>query len=111
MIVKNMKWYESLIKIIENHGNNIFLYDLEELLNDRNFYMDLSEKYEIFYYNSDEDYYIFKNSKSDKQKLIYSNSYIKRAYTKNALKISISDVFDNLVRFNEFFLFLSMRLL
>ena len=96
MIVKNMKWYESLIKIIENHGNNIFLYDLEELLNDRNFYRDLSEKYEIFYYNSDEDYYIFKNSKSDKQKLIYSNSYIKRAYAKNVLKISISDVFDNL---------------
>ena len=38
-----MKWYDSLIKKIEDNGNNIFLYDLEGLLRDRNFYKDLSQ--------------------------------------------------------------------
>ena len=91
-----MKWYDSLIKKIEYYGDNIFLYDLENLLSDRNFLKDLSEKYEIFQYEFDEDYFKFKNFKSSKPKLIYSNKNIKRFFTKNALKISVSDVFENL---------------
>ena len=91
-----MKWYDSLIKKIENNGNNIFLYDLEGLLTDRNFYKDLSQKYDIFQYESDGDYFQFKNLKSSKPKLMYSNTYIKRAFTKDAFKISVVDVFDKL---------------
>ena len=30
-----MKWYDSLIKEIEDNGNNVFLYDLEGLLEDQ----------------------------------------------------------------------------
>lgn len=91
-----MKWYESLIKKIEDNGNNIFLYDLECLLEDRNFYKDLSQKYDIFRYGNDGDYFRFKNLNSPKPKLMYSNRYIKRAFTNNALKISVGDVFDKL---------------
>lgn len=91
-----MKWYDSLIKKIEKNGNNIFLYDLEGLLSDRNFYKDLSQKYDIFRYESDGDYFQFKNLKSSKPKLMYSNTYIKRAFTKDAFKIGIVDVFDKL---------------
>lgn len=91
-----MKWYDSLIKKIEDNGNNIFLYDLEGLLRDRNFYKDLSEKYDIFKYETDGDYFSFKNRDSLKPKLMYSNTYIKRAFTKDAFKISVVDVFDKL---------------
>ena len=91
-----MKWYDSLIKKIEDNGNNIFLYDLEGLLRDRNFYKDLSEKYDIFKYATDGDYFSFKNRESLKPKLMYSNIYIKRAFTKDAFKISVVDVFDKL---------------
>ena len=63
-----MKWYDSLIKKIEDNGNNIFLYDLEGLLRDRNFYKDLSEKYDIFKYETDGDYFSFKNRDSLKPK-------------------------------------------
>lgn len=91
-----MKWYDSLIKKIEDNGNNIFLYDLECLLSDRNFYKDLSQKYEIFHYENDGDYFRFKNLNSSKFKLMYSHKPVKRAFTKNAFKISVSDVFSNL---------------
>lgn len=91
-----MKWYDSLIKKIEDNGNNIFLYDLECLLSDRNFYKDLSQKYEIFHYRNDGDYFRFKNLNSSKSKLMYSHELVKRAFTKNAFKISVSDVFNNL---------------
>lgn len=91
-----MRWYELLIKKIEDAGNDIFIYDLECLFNDRNFYKDLSQKYDIFKYETDGDYYQFKNSKSSKSKLIYSNKYVMRSFTENALKISSSDVFNNL---------------
>lgn len=91
-----MKWYDSLIKKIEDNGNNIFLYDLECLLSDRNFYKDLSQKYEIFHYKNDGDYFRFKNLISTKSKLMYSNEPVKRAFTKNAFKISVGDVFNNL---------------
>ena len=56
-----MKWYGSLIRKIENNGNNLFIYDLEYLLDDRNFLNDLSKKYEIFKYENDSDYYKFKS--------------------------------------------------
>ena len=82
-----MRWYELLIKKIEDAGNDIFIYDLECLFNDRNFYKDLSQKYDIFKYETDGDYYQFKNSKSSKSKLIYSNKYVMRSFTENALKI------------------------
>lgn len=91
-----MKWYDSLIKKIEDNGNNVFLFDLEGLLCDRNFYKDLSQKYEIYHYENDEDYFRFKNLDSTKSKLIYSNEPVKRVFTKNAFKISITDVFNNL---------------
>lgn len=91
-----MKWYDSLIKKIEDKGNNIFLYDLEGLLRDRNFYKDLSQKYNIFQYETDGDYFRFKNLNSSKPKLMYSNTHIKRAFTKDAFNISVSDVFDKL---------------
>ena len=91
-----MKWYDSLIKKIEDNGNNIFLYDLEGLLRDRNFYKDLSQKYDIFQYETDGDYFRFKNLNSSKPKLMYSTTHIKRAFTKNAFNISVVDVFDKL---------------
>lgn len=91
-----MNWYDSLIKKIENNGNNIFLYDLEGLLADRNFYKDLSHKYDIFKYETDGDYFRFKSLDCSKPKLMYSNEYIKRAFTKDAFKISVVDVFDKL---------------
>ena len=91
-----MKWYDSLIRKIENNGNNIFIYDLEYLLDDKNFLKDLSKKYEIFKYENDSDYYKFKSYQTSKLKLIYSNFYIKRSFTQDALKISSSDVFSNL---------------
>lgn len=91
-----MKWYESLIKKIEDNGNNVFIYDLESLLDDKNFYKDLSQKYEIFRYDGDSDYYRFKNFNSTKSKLMFSNEIVKRSFTENAFKISSSDVFTNL---------------
>ena len=91
-----MKWYDSLIRKIENNGNNLFIYDLEYLLDDRNFLNDLSKKYEIFKYENDSDYYKFKSYETSKLKLIYSNFHIKRTFTQDALKISSSDVFSNL---------------
>ena len=91
-----MKWYDSLIKKIEDNGNNLFLYDLECLLNDKNFYKDLSQKYEIFYYEDDSDYFHFINLDSSKSKLIYSNKHVQRSFTQNAIKISSCDVFDKL---------------
>lgn len=91
-----MKWYDSLIRKIENNGNNLFIYDLEYLLDDRNFLKDLSKKYEIFKYENDSDYYKFKSYETSKLKLIYSNFHIKRSFTQDALKISSSDVFSNL---------------
>lgn len=91
-----MKWYDSLIKKIEDNGNNLFLYDLEGLLEDKNFYKDLSQKYEIFYYEDDSDYFHFINLNSSKSRLIYSNKDIQRSFTQNAIKISSSDVFDKL---------------
>lgn len=94
-----MKWYDSLIKKIEYNGNNIFLNDLECLLSDKNFYNDLSQIYEIFKYESDEDYYHFKNYNSTKPKLMYSNKRVERAFSQDALKISSSDVFDKLDEF------------
>lgn len=90
-----MKWYDSLIKKIQNYGNNIFLYDLDGLLEDRNFLRDLSVNYEIFKYEKDEDFFRFKTSKSQ-SKLIYSNTDIRRSFIKNPLFISINDVFENL---------------
>ncbi len=90
-----MKWYDSLIKKIQNYGNNIFLYDLDGLLDDRNFLRDLSINYEIFKYEKDEDFFRFKTSKSQ-SKLIYSNTDIRRSFIKNPLFISINDVFENL---------------
>ena len=90
-----MKWYDSLIKKIENYGNNIFLYDLDDLLKDKNFFRHLSSSYEIFKYEKDEDYFRFKTSKSQ-SKIIYSNFEIKRSFIKNPLFISIKDVFDYL---------------
>ena len=91
-----MKWYDSLIKKIEDNGNNLFLYDLECLLEDKNFYKDLSQKYEIFYYEDDSDYFHFINLDSSKSKLIYSNKHVQRSFTQNAIKISSCDVFDKL---------------
>ena len=91
-----MKWYDGLIKKIEDNGNEVFIYDLEELLNDKNFYKDLSEKYEIFKYTNDGDYYQFKNYESSKSKLIYSNEFVHMSFTQNAFKISSKDVFTNL---------------
>lgn len=91
-----MKWYDSLIKKIEDNGNDVFVYDLECLLNDKNFYKDLSEKYEIFKYCTDSDYYKFKSFKSSKPKLIYSNEIVQRNFTDDAFKISSSDVFTKL---------------
>ena len=91
-----MKWYDSLIRKIEDNGNNLFIYDLDCLLNDRNFYKDLSEKYEIYQYKNDGDYFHFKNLKSSNLKLIYSNKPVQRNFTQNAIKISSIDVFDNL---------------
>lgn len=91
-----MKWYESLIKKIEDNGNAVFIYDLESLLDDKNFYKDLSQKYEIFRYENDSDYYRFKNFDSAKSKLMYSNEIVKRSFTEDAFKISSSDVFTNL---------------
>ena len=91
-----MKWYDSLIRKIENTGNNLFIYDLEYLLDDKNFLKDLSKKYEIFKYENDSDYYKFKSYETSKMKLIYSNFHIKRSFTQDALKISSSDVFINL---------------
>lgn len=90
-----MKWYSKLIKKIENYGNNIFLFDLENLLLDKNFFNELSLKYDIFLYETDEDYFIFKNYKSP-FKLIYSTKYVKRFFTRNAISISVKDVFDKL---------------
>ena len=90
-----MKWYDSLIKKIQNYGNNIFLYDLDGLLEDRNFLRDLSINYEIFKYEKDEDFFRFKTSKSQ-SKLIYSNTDVQRSFIKNPLFISINDVFENL---------------
>lgn len=90
-----MKWYNSLIKKIENYGNNIFLYDLDSLLEDKNFLKDISSDYEIFKYENDEDFFRFKTSKSQ-YKIIYSNINVKRSFIKNPLFISINDVFDNL---------------
>ena len=90
-----MKWYDSLIKKIQNYGNNIFLYDLDGLLEDRNFLRDLSVNYEIFKYEIDEDFFRFKTSKSQ-SKLIYSNTDVQRSFIKNPLFISINDVFENL---------------
>lgn len=91
-----MKWYDSLIKKIEDNGNSLFLYDLECLLNDKNFYKDLSQKYEIFCYKEDSDYFHFINLDSSKSKLIYSNKHVQRSFTQNAIKISSRDVFDKL---------------
>lgn len=91
-----MKWYDSLIRKIENNGDNIFLYDLECLLDDKNFYKDLSEKFEIYPYETDGDYFKFKSSKSLKYKLMYSNHPIRRSFIDNTLKISAADVFDDL---------------
>lgn len=91
-----MKWYDSLIRKIENNGNNLFIYDLEYLLDDKNFLKDLSKKYDIFKYENDSDYYKFKSYETSKLKLIYSNFHIKRSFTQDALKISSSDVFSNL---------------
>lgn len=91
-----MKWYDSLIRKIEQNGDNIFLYDLEDLLEDKNFFKDLSEKFEIFSYGSDGDYFKFKNFKSSKYKLMYCNKPIQRTFIKNTFKISAADVFDNL---------------
>ena len=48
-----MKWYDSLIKKIRNHGKNIFLYDLDGLLEDINFLRTLSLDYDIFRYEKD----------------------------------------------------------
>lgn len=90
-----MKWYDSLIKKIQNYGNNIFLYDLDGLLDDKNFLRDLSVNYEIFKYEKDEDFFRFKTSKSQ-SKLIYSNTDVQRSFIKNPLFISINDVFENL---------------
>ena len=90
-----MKWYDSLIKKIENYGNSIFLYDLDGLLEDKNFIRDLSSHYEIFKYEKDEDYFKFKTSKST-SKLIYSNTDVKRYFIRDPLYISINDVFENL---------------
>ena len=91
-----MKWYDSLIRKIENNGDKLFIYDLEGLFKDKNFYKDLSQKYEIFKYTTDGDYFQFKNTQSLKPKLIYSNEYVRRSFTNNAFKISSSDVFSNL---------------
>ena len=90
-----MKWFDSLIKKIENYGNDIFLYDLDGLLEDKNFHRHLSSNYEIFKYEKDEDFFRFKTSKSQ-SKIIYSNIELKRSFINNPLYISIKDVFDNL---------------
>ena len=91
-----MKWYDSLIKKIRNHGKNIFLYDLDGLLEDINFLRTLSSDYDIFRYEKDEDFFRFKTLKSSESKLIYSQKDVKRAFIENDVKISISDVFPNL---------------
>ena len=91
-----MKWYDSLIRKIENNGNNLFIYDLEYLLDDKNFLKDLSKKYDIFKYENDSDYYKFKSFETSKFKLIYSNFHIKSSFTQDALTITSSDVFRNL---------------
>ena len=91
-----MKWYDSLINKIKNYGNNVFLYDLDGLLEDINFLRDLANDYKIFKYEKDEDFFRFKTLKSAESKLIYSNKDVKRAFISNAVKISISDVFPNL---------------
>lgn len=91
-----MKWYENIIKKIEFNGNNLFIFDLDNLFNDKNLYRDLSSKYDIFLYENDADYYKYKSFNSAKYKLIYSNKFIQRDFTKDALNISIKDVFKKL---------------
>lgn len=91
-----MKWYDSLIRKIENNGDNIFLYDLEGLLNDKNFFKDLTEKFDVFPYETDGDYFKFKNLKTLKCKLMYTNKPIKRSFIDNTFKISAYDIFYDL---------------
>lgn len=91
-----MKWYNSLIQKIENCGNNIFLFDLDCLLEDNNFMKDLSLKYEIYKYEQDRDYFYFESKNSLKPKLIYSKFKVERKAFKNIFTISIKDVFPNL---------------
>lgn len=91
-----MEWYSSLIKKIKKHENNIFVYDLNHLLDDKNFFKELSSIYKIFKYKNDNDYFQFKAFTSDKPKLIYSNKNIRRNFFKNIISISIEDVFPYL---------------
>lgn len=91
-----MKWYDSLIKKIKSHGKNVFLYDLDYLLEDINFLRCLSSYYDITKYEKDEDFFRFKTLESSESKLIYCNQDVKRAFIKNAIKIDITDVFPNL---------------
>lgn len=94
--LKMEKWYTKLLRKIKNFGSQIFVYDSNNLLNDKNFLKDLSSIFNLYKYIDDGDCYQFINKNKDKPFLIYSHDNIKRTYLKNKVEINLYSIFPDL---------------
>lgn len=93
------KWYQSLVKEIENSGDRIFLHDPNGLLDDMNLQGDLSLKYHLHQYKCDADLFIFLNKFQDEPILVYSKEEIQRGFISNqfsVIKLDLKSVFSDL---------------
>jgi hypothetical protein len=93
------KWYQSLIKEIENSGNRIFLHDPNGLLDDMNLQGDLSLKYHLHQYRCDAELFIFLDKYQDESIIFYSKEEIQRGFISNqfsVIKLDLKTVFPDL---------------
>lgn len=93
------KWYQSLVKEIENSGNKIFIHDPNCLLDDMNLQGDLSLKYHLHQYQNDADLFISLNKFQNNPILVYSRDEIQRGFIFNqfnVIKLDLKSVFPDL---------------
>lgn len=84
---------------IKGLGDQIFIHDSHNLLNDMNFRGKLSAEYSIHKYQSDSDLYLFLNDYSNDKIIVFSSTNIERDFINTnfqKLELSFTSVFPDL---------------
>lgn len=92
------KWYSSFLRDVRGLGDKVFVVDPYNLLRDPNFFKEISDKYAVHKYNTDNDFFRFSSINSGKPLLVYSSSDIRRGFINSYKKtvLELSEVFDGL---------------
>lgn len=93
------KWYNEILKDLRKLGDKIFVIDTLGLLNEKNLFKELTNRYKIHEYKDDGSLYLFFNKNKEKNILVISSKNIQRDFIdKNFQKreLVLSDIFPDL---------------